>query len=131
MTLLKRIAAALALLTAALSAHGHAYARSVSVSYGIAKHYSPGLMNRVRVYRGLPWPAGVSGLASRVSCAGIGQVFSASINGHYERLLQVDCSQYRDAPRHLREGLIVEVDYDTARRDGMLRTGRGSAVVWR
>jgi len=53
------------------------------------------------------------------------------INGHRETGYQVDCSQYRDAPRHRREGLVVELDYETAVRDGIAREGRGPAVVWR
>lgn len=104
---------------------------NVRVQYGIAKHYSPGLMLRVMHNRGMEWPSGVTALVSRVDCSTIGQVWKMRINGHYELGLQVDCSQYRDAPRHRREGLIVEVDYSTAKRDGITADGKGPAVVWK
>lgn len=123
-----KVLSILALLSAM---HSTGHSESVRVQYGIAKHYTPGLMLRVMHNRGMEWPSGVTGLASRVNCSTIGQIFSARINGHYERLLQVDCSQYRDAPRHRKEGLIVEVDYSTAVRDGIARRGMGPAVVWR
>lgn len=109
---------------------GASYSHTYTYNTGIAKYYRPGLMERVARYRGIHRPWYVTGLASRPSCKTIGQVFSARINGHYERLLQVDCAQYRDYWAQIRGGLVVEVDYVTARRDGFVWRGRAPAAVW-
>jgi hypothetical protein len=73
----------------------------------------------------------VAGYASRPSCSTIGEVFWASINGSRPMLLQqTDCSAPRDRARHVRQGLVVEVSFEVARKYGFVKQGRAKAVVW-
>jgi len=96
-----------------------------------AKHYRPGLMEQVARNRGITRLAGDTVLASRPSCTTIGQRFLVRFRiGPWERALQVDCSRPgRDATRHLRARLVVEVDYQTAVRHGFSREGHVPAQV--
>lgn len=116
--------------------------------YGWAKHYSPGLMRsvlHVRQRQGLI-PYGVSGydgLASTTECANIGRYVRTSLQnprtGEWSSprtLLVVDCSRPgADRARHIRTGLVVEVDWYTARAtgwgwDGRSGEGKARARVW-
>ena len=123
------------------------YSGNDSIAQGIAKHYTPNLMQRVlrvRQRQGLiPYGVtGYDGLASRPDCGTIGRYFWASLRnprtGEWSRprrMLQVDCSHPRDRQRHIRSGLVVEVDYWTARAtgwgwNGRRGTGKVQARVW-
>jgi hypothetical protein len=94
---------------------------------GTAKHYSPGVMERVARVRGLPI---VEHMASVPDCSMIGSYVAARINGVTWRYRVTDCSAPRDRARHIRQGLVIEIDYRSARALGMVRSGRASAVVW-
>ena len=107
---------------------------------GIAKHYRPNLMEQVAKNRMNPRHAGyvpgfrmrydVAGYASRPDCSTIGRVFWASVSGQQFRLYQqVDCSHPRDRQRHLSTGLIAELDYKSAVREGFARDGKAPAKV--
>ncbi len=97
---------------------------------GIAKYYSPGVMEGVAVYRGLNKPSGVSGFAAVPNCGNLGKVATASINGRpAEKYLIVDCSAPQDRARHIRQGLVIEVDYKSAVRNRFHQLGVAPAVV--
>jgi hypothetical protein len=73
----------------------------------------------------------VDGYAAVPSCTNIGRVLKASINGHStERYQIVDCSAPSDRARHVRQGLVIEVDYQSAVRNDFTRRGRASATVY-
>lgn len=108
---------------------GYISAPSVPHS-GIAKHYSPGTMERVVQIRHLRVPPAATSIVSTPDCSLIGRSFWISVRGHREWAFQADCSAPRDRERHLREGLVVEVDYRTAVRDGIVYDGKGPATVW-
>lgn len=104
------------------------------VKEGVAKHYSEGLMRqvlRVRQRQGLvPYGVRYEGLASTTECSNIGKRVTVSLRnprtGQWSAprtLLVVDCSAPRDRARHIRQGLVVEVDYATARATGWGWTG--------
>lgn len=130
------------LLTALIVCTGTAPAPVLQpVQSGTVKHYRPGLMAEVARNRTDPAHRGyvpgfrlrtdVAGYVSRPSCSTIGRVWLASIEGGpVRRYQQVDCSQPRDRPRHLSTGLILEVDYTSAVREGIVGRGRGRVVIW-
>ena len=115
---------------------------------GWAKHYSPNRMQsvlRVRQRQGLiPYGVtGYDGLASTTSCSNIGKYVWVQLwNPHTGRwssplkLLAVDCSRPgADRDRHIRERLVCEVDYATARAtgwgwNGSSGEGKTRARVW-
>lgn len=98
---------------------------------GIAKYYSLGLFSRVAANRRMALRQDVDGYAAVPDCSRIGQVVRASINGHaVERYHVLDCSAPRDLPRHRRDGLVIEVDYASALRNGFVGLGRAPAVVY-
>lgn len=73
---------------------------------------------------------GMAGLASTPPCENIGMVALARfLNPNtkawsdWERFLVVDCSQDVDRPRHIAEGLVLEVDAETAQRHGFFWDG--------
>ncbi len=109
----------------------HYTAYQAHATVGIAKHYQIGTMQSVARYRGLYGTrTDTTGYASVPDCGRIGQVVSASFrNPHtlawsgFQRLLVVDCSQDVDRPRHLAEGLLIEVGADTAQRYGFYWDG--------
>jgi hypothetical protein len=126
----------------------------VPVQSGIVKRYDPGVMDTVIRNRTnpehwaympglvvLPTPT-VAGHASRVACGHIGQTFWLTVRGGPMRVYQqVDCSdptqreqaygRYEsDADRHLREGLIAELDYESAEREGYAYEGVATGTVW-
>src|SRR4051812_12756144 len=76
------------------------------IQVGIAKHYSPGLMERVAKNRGM---ISEPRMAAVPDCWRIGQHVVAEVNGHRATYLIVDCSAPKDRPRHIRTGLIIEV----------------------
>jgi hypothetical protein len=98
---------------------------------GIAKYYSPGMMRTVANNRGMKLRSDVHGYAAVQLCSMIGRVITASINGHkVERYQVLDCSAPEDVGRHRAQGLIIEVDYASAKRNGFLRQGKAPAKVW-
>jgi hypothetical protein len=97
---------------------------------GIAKYYSPGVMEAVARKRGLARTGSVQGMAAVPNCGHIGKVAVAAINGRSaERYLIVDCSSPRDRAKHVRQGLVIEVDYSSAVRNGFQRRGSAPATV--
>jgi len=98
---------------------------------GIAAYYSPGVMARVARNRGMDLRDDVAGWAAVPNCSEVGRIVVASINGSRpERYQVLDCSHPRDKARHLRQGIVIEVDYQSAVRHGFTRRGYTKAVVW-
>jgi hypothetical protein len=98
---------------------------------GHAKYYRPGLMQRVARNRGMTLRKDVAGYAAVTDCGAIGKIAVASIKGGPPQRFQIlDCSHPRDRARHLRQGLVIEVNWEVARRYGFTRQGRASAVLW-
>ena len=55
----------------------------------------------------------------------------ARLNGRrMERFQVLDCSHPRDVQRHIRDGLVIEVDYESAKRNGFAGLGYAPAVVY-
>jgi hypothetical protein len=110
----------------------NAYAAAATTTHkGIAAYYSPGTMARVARNRGIELRDDVDGYASLTSCSHIGKVITASISGSRpERYQVLDCSHPRDRARHLRQGIVIEVDYQSAVRHGFTRRGHAPATVW-
>jgi len=128
-----------ALLAGLIVGAAWSHTEAATAQYGIAKYYSPGLMQHVysvRIRQGLVRPGWTGGFAATPYCRSIGRIIHARLrdprSGLYNQahtLLVVDCSQYRDLQRHLDEGLILETDYRTARDDGWTGDGKTGAVV--
>ncbi|HKP52873.1 MAG TPA: hypothetical protein VJ183_09495 [Chloroflexia bacterium] len=98
---------------------------------GFAVFYSPGVMERVAAHRGLTKPPIAEGMAAVTDCSQIGKIAFASINGGLvERYLIVDCSHPRDVARHIAQGLVIEVDYQSAVRNNFHRDGKAPALLW-
>jgi hypothetical protein len=98
---------------------------------GISAYYSPGTMARVARNRGIALRHDVDGYASLTHCSHIGKIVTATINGSRpERYQVLDCSHPRDRARHLRQGIVIEVDYQSAVRHGFTRRGYAPATVW-
>ena len=127
------ISCLLAGLVAASSSPGSPVARPAEEGWAV--HYEPGLMRevlRVRQRQGLvPYGVRYDGLASTTDFANIGKRVWVSLRsprtGRWSaplRLLVVDCSAPADRARHIRSGLVVEVDFATARRTGWGWDGR-------
>ena len=76
-----------------------------------AVRYAPGAMERVAVVRGMPW---VPRMASVPDCGRVGEWVTAWINGHLDTYRVTDCSHPRDRARHIRQGLVIEVDHRSA-----------------
>jgi hypothetical protein len=109
---------------------------SPTTRIGIAKHYSPGIVERVyhtRIAQGLTSPGWKGALASSWNCSEIGSHEWASVNGRpFTEYLVVDCSRPgEDRARHIKEGLVIEVDYSSALKAGIVNDGRGPAIVVR
>lgn len=116
-------------------------ATPAQVQSGWAKEYRAGLFERVyavRVRQGLLEPGWQGGFASTPYCTNIGRIiharFQSPVTGQYsasQELLTVDCSRPgADQRRHLREGLVVETDWQTACSTGWCRDGKARARVW-
>jgi hypothetical protein len=98
---------------------------------GHAVYYSPGVFKTVARNRGMKLREDVDGYAAVIDCSQIGNVVKARINGGRLETFQVlDCSAPRDRARHQRIGLVIEVDYDSAVRNGFARRGRAPAQVY-
>lgn len=108
---------------------------------GYAVHYDAGVFSRVlkvRQRQGLiPYGVAYDGLASSTSCGDIGQYRYVSFRNPHtrvwspvRRVLVADCSAPKDKARHIRTGLVVEVDYRTAQWAGFAGEGRVKARVW-
>ncbi|MFL5735695.1 MAG: hypothetical protein ACJ78Q_21260 [Chloroflexia bacterium] len=120
----------LAVLLSSYVASTDAPAASTSQS-GIAKFYSQGVFQQVAARRNIPMRRDVHGYAAVPNCARIGQVVWARLNGGpIERYHILDCSSPKDLPNHRREGLVIEVDFESARRNGFTREGHTQAVVY-
>lgn len=138
----------LALFVASASATAP-YGANDSIAYteGVAKHYEPGLFAqvlRVRQRQGLiPYGVKYDGLASSVNCADIGEYRYVSVRNPYtrawsplRRVLIADCSRPgADRARHIRQNLVIELDYKTAEWagfawDGRRGEGKARARVW-
>src|SRR5947208_12942997 len=108
------IAAAIAapLISAATTSYA---SETDSTSKGYAYFYSPGMFQTVARNRGIKLRTDVDGYASVPNCGYIGQVLKARINGHdVERYQVLDCSAPSDRARHIRQGLVIEIDYQSA-----------------
>jgi len=99
------------------------------VRIGIASQYAPGVMEQVirvrqtpgRTARTLPEPLpDVDGYVAVVDCNRIGSIAYLRPAGttEWERFLVVDCAGIADGGRDwmLRNGIVAEVDHNTARR---------------
>lgn len=97
---------------------------------GIAKYYAPGVFAQVARNRGIKMRGDVDGYCAVIDCSMIEQVIPARINsGNWERYQVLDCSHPKDAPRHRRDGLVIEVDYSSAVRNGFVKQGKAPAEV--
>jgi hypothetical protein len=104
---------------------------SAAARTGIAKFYSPGVFREVAAHRKMAMRHDVDGYASVPSCGWIGQLVRARLNGGpVETYHVLDCSSPGDLPAHLRAGLVIEVDYRSAVRNGFAREGHAQAVVY-
>jgi hypothetical protein len=116
-----------------------------TVQTGRAVEYRAGLFERVysvRIHQGLVRPGWQGGFASTPYCSNIGRIIHARFRspvvgnrsaswGKVYSLLVSDCSASVDRPRHVRSGLIVEVDWQTACSAGWCRDGHSRAqVIW-
>jgi hypothetical protein len=102
-----------------------------ATSKGYAYFYSPGMFQTVARNRGIKLRSDVDGYAAVPNCRYIGQVVKARINGHEtERYQVLDCSAPSDRARHVREGLVIEIDYQSAVRNEFSRRGRAPANVY-
>ncbi len=125
-------------LSAAVLLEGHdigyaaaADSPSASVRQGIAKYYSPGVFRDVATNRGMRMLNDVDGYAAVLSCSRIGQVVKASINnGPVERYQVLDCSAPWDRATHIAQGLVIEVDYQSALRNNFVGSGHAEATVY-
>lgn len=98
---------------------------------GHAVFYSPGVFQIVARNRGMKLREDVHGYAAVIDCGMIGRVIKARLNGRKLETFQVlDCSAPRDRARHQRIGLVIEVDYQSAVRNGFARLGRAPAQVY-
>jgi hypothetical protein len=98
---------------------------------GQAMYYSPGRFAMVARNRGMKLRSDVDGYAAVIDCSQIGRLIKARLNGGKIETFQVlDCSAPRDRARHQRIGLVIEVDYDSAVRNGFVRLGRAPAQVY-
>jgi hypothetical protein len=97
---------------------------------GIAKHYAPGVFARVAHNREMVMRTDVAGYAAVPNCGYLGTVIQARVNGgKWERYQVLDCSAPKDRARHIKSGLILEVDYASAKRNGFVSRGRAPATV--
>ncbi len=94
-------------------------------------HYAPGVFAQVAANRGMRLRTDVDGYAAVLSCSHIGEIVKAQINGGpIERYQVLDCSAPQHRAAHIRQGLVIEVDYQSAVRNGFARLGRAPAVVY-
>ena len=101
------------------------------VRNGHAVYYAPGVFNVVARNRGMAMRQDVDGYAAVIDCGQIGRIIKARLNGRKLETYQVlDCSAPRDRARHQRIGLVIEVDYQSAVRNGFVRLGRAPAQVY-
>ena len=128
------MAAALSGLLLSTQSTGYASGNDISpdsTSKGYAYFYSPGMFQTVARNRGMKLRSDVDGYAAVPNCGYIGRVLKAVINGHsIERYQVVDCSAPSDRARHIRQGLVIEVDYQSAVRNDFTRRGRAPATVY-
>lgn len=111
---------------------------AIMIVSGIASQYAPGVMERVVSVRRAgrttaTLPAGlppVDGYVAVADCKRIGQIVWLRPEGqeHWERFLVTDCANPADGSDRWmrRNGILVEVDYQTAKRRNTI--GRGIHV---
>jgi hypothetical protein len=92
------------------------------IKSGYAVYYSAGVMERVARFRNIPVERR---LAANTDCWRIGMYVTARVNGYVDTYRIVDCSHPRDRARHLRQGLVIEVNY--AARQAYFPRGAGRA----
>ncbi|MEO8286642.1 MAG: hypothetical protein ABI670_09425 [Chloroflexota bacterium] len=107
------------------------HAAPTAIIRGHAKYYSPGMFQTVARNRGIKLRSDVSGYAAVPNCNHIGKVIKARINSRDTETYQVvDCSAPADRARHIRDGLVIEVDYSSAVRNQFANQGRAPASVY-
>ena len=104
---------------------------------GISSQYAGGVMEGVIAYRqnnptAYPLPEKlpeVDGYLATRDCHHIGEVVYVLHNGNLEKFLVVDCASGADGtiPWMNRNGIVIEVDHNTAVRWGTV--GRGCNVI--
>lgn len=109
----------------------------LTASSGYARYYGNGTMQRVyqvRQAQGLVKGGWHGGLAATPSCKNIGRTVSASLWmphnrawGTWRDYLVVDCARPQDYKGQIARGLVIEVDYQTAKAGGWLDAGKTSA----
>jgi hypothetical protein len=108
----------------------------VACLFGIASQYAPGVMERTvairqsgRTAHHLPQQLPPhDGYIAVLDCQRIGEVWTVHYRGIVERLLVADCSGHAETSAWMSRNRIVgEVDYETARRWGVV--GRGAPGV--
>ena len=108
----------------------HTGAQSSAQQTGIAKFYSPGVMAQVARNRHMKLRTDVDGYAAVLNCTDVGKIVVATINGRKQERYQVlDCSQPYHRADHIRQRLIIEVDYASAVRNGFARLGKAPATI--
>lgn len=103
---------------------------TVEVQSGWVKYYSKGQMQRTARIRGLTLPAGYDGYSSTPPCENIGRTLYVRVGGRTFKTLTVDCSQTRDRARHIRSGLVAEVNFEIAQQAGFVSKGKAKCEVW-
>lgn len=105
---------------------------------GVAYHYERvGALARVAHLRGMPvaWER-IDGLASLPECRYVqparpyfvrARFWRGNTWGPWETYQVVDCSHPRDVARHRRAGLVIEIDYRAAVRNGFAWNGHTGA----
>lgn len=115
------------------SAYTYRTAHDVS-KQGIALYYSSGVMERVlrvRARQGYHVRYDVAGYTASVNCGDIGRIVYISVSGGpYRRYQVMDCSQPYHRSAHIARGIVAELDWHSAVREGYSRDGRASAVVY-
>ncbi len=91
-----------------------------------ALYYSPGMFAQVARLRGLPVS---ERMASVPDCSRLGQHVTAWINGHIDTYLVADCSGPADRLRHVRQGLVIEVNWAASRLYFPKGEGRAPAYI--
>lgn len=127
----RRLAAIAALITLLWPSEGGVGSVVEAASKGtqtetIAMHYRKGMFERVARNRGMPT---ARRMAAVNDCGRIGQWVRARVNGYTDWFYVLDCSAPRDAARHRRMGLVIEIDYRSAVEFGFSTRGRAPAVL--
>ncbi len=90
-----------------------------------AVRYSPGVMARVARKRGMPV---ITNMVAVNDCRRVGQWVLANVNDKVGWFRVTDCSHPRDAARHRRQGLVIELGHNAA--EIYFPKGRGNAPAY-